>query len=172
VLKTAPPGAPGAVWHVNAYQHTSSAKAGLRKAVWEVCGDVVDDAKEQGEAVILGGDLNATAYKGQRGAGDKAVDRACRTWISKHGGNAAVGTRDDNQRGRRSWQDTGGRHSVDLDHIVAFPATVPMSHRTLLRKLEPGLDHFPVSVAFETASLGMHIEMRQGTPHHRPRLQM
>ena len=51
VLKTAPPGAPGPVWHVNAYQHTSSAKASLRKALWQVCGDVVDDAKAQGEAI-------------------------------------------------------------------------------------------------------------------------
>ena len=78
LLKTNPPGAPCPVWHVNVYQHTASARTPVRKGVWDLCGRMVDAAKEQGEAVIVGGDLNATTQVGQRRVGDKAVDRACR----------------------------------------------------------------------------------------------
>ena len=99
------------------------------------------------------------------------MDRACRAWISEHNGVAAVSSRADSQHARRSWQDPQGRSDADLDHIIAFPATIPMSHRRLLHKLEPGLDHLPVSVAFQTDTLGEHIEMRQGARHHQPRLQ-
>ena len=170
VLKTTPPGAPGAVYHVNVYQHTSSAVSAMRKGGWDVCSGVIRAAQAEGAAVVLGGDLNATTLVGQLAAKDKSVDRACRSWIREHKGAAAVSSRDDNRAGQRSWQDPQGRRDADLDHVIVFPATIPMSHRRLLSKLEPGLDHLPVSVAFQTASLGAHVNISQQAAHHQPRL--
>lgn len=74
VTKTSPPGAPGQVWHINVYQHTSNAAAAERAAVWEVCSRVVKAAEEQGVAVIVSGDLNATTWGGQRGGRTSAAD--------------------------------------------------------------------------------------------------
>ena len=95
-----------------------------------MCKRVIQQAKEQGAAVIMGGDFNATAHVGQRASADKAVDRYCRQWIRDLQGTAAVSSRADNLRGVRSWQDPQGRYDADLDHMVAFPASIPMSSAT------------------------------------------
>ena len=55
--------------------------------------------------------------------------------------------------------------------MVAFPASIPVGHRRLLRPLETGLDHIPVSVAFHTATVGEQVIMQPDPGHHVPRLQ-
>jgi hypothetical protein len=172
VLKTEPPGAPGPVWHLNLYQHTANAMAAARKAVWDVCSTVVNNARDQGAALILGGDLNATTASGQRQGvlGMRAADRVCQQWIKDNKGAAAPNDAAGKMRGLRSWSDPRGRHDADLDHIIAFPSSIPMSHRRLLRPLEVGLDHLPVSVAFHIETLGEHIIMRPDAGFHKPRL--
>ena len=61
-LAMKPPGAAGTIWHLNVYQHTSSAHASYSAAIWEACGSIIQQAREQGAAVILAGDLNATTH--------------------------------------------------------------------------------------------------------------
>lgn len=172
VLKTSPTGAPGEVWHLNVYQHTSNASVVSRRQVWDACAAVIRAAKEQGAAVILGGDLNAVTGRGQRqqGMALRAVDKVCQDWIRDNQGKAAANSVLA-RGGVRSWQDPRGRYNADLDHVVAFPSSIPLSHRRLLQTLEVGLDHLPVSVAFHTASLGEHIVIQPDPGHHVPRLQ-
>ena len=116
--------------------------------------------------------MNAVTGRGQRqqAGGNRAADRECQAWISENQGKAAANSVLD-RGGPRSWQDPTGRYDADLDHVVAFPSSIPLSHRRLLRPLESGLDHLPVSVAFHTASLGEHIEIHPDPGHHIPRLQ-
>ena len=90
VIKTSPTGAKGAVWHINLYQYTSSAPAAQRKAIWDACTAVIQEAREQGAAVILGGNLNATTGDAQRARSTRTVDRACHTWIQENQGIAAI----------------------------------------------------------------------------------
>jgi hypothetical protein len=139
--------------------------------VWEVCANIMRAAEEQGAAVILGGDLNATVAGCARNSGNKAPDRKCQAWIREQGGMAAVNAAGAEAPGKYSWQDPKGRHDADIDHIVAFPSTIPLSHRRLLQPLEPGLDHLPVSVAFHTDTVGPHILMKRDPGIHHPRLQ-
>eukprot|EP00961_Rhodomonas_salina_P080572 1084066-Rhodomonas_salina.2 len=59
VLRTKPPGALGPVWHVNLYQHTSSASAAACRAVYAALLSIHAAALAQGAAVIVSGDWNA-----------------------------------------------------------------------------------------------------------------
>ena len=48
VLKTKPVGAPGEVWHVNVYQHTSNAPVRSRRQVWAACSAVTSSGQRTG----------------------------------------------------------------------------------------------------------------------------
>ena len=171
VLETKPTGARGAVWHVNVYQYTSSAPVAKRRAVWEACTAVIQEAAAQGAAVVIGGDFNATTGQAQRSLSSRRVDQVCQEWIRANKGVAAHPSRTDNEAGRLSWMDPRGRHDADLDHIAVFPSTIPVSHRRLLPALEAGLDHLPVVASFPTACLGEQVHIEAGPRHHISRVQ-
>lgn len=166
-LAMKPPGAVGTIWHINVYQHTSSALAAYRAAVWEACSSIIHQACEQGAAVILAGDLNATTHDSQRTPSSPAskADKTLCEFISFHHCTADGCIHTD-----YSWTDPKGKRAADLDHIIAFPSSLHHSARRLLNKLDPGLNHHAVVVSFDSHVLGAiaHIEPDPG--FHQPRL--
>lgn len=164
-LQTRPAGPKGPVWHVNVYQHTASACAEHRKAVWEVVCNILEQALEQGAAVVLAGDCNATMHYEQHMPA-RLLSRPDKTFcklVAMHHGAAAIGV-----PGEYSWGNPRGTCQADLDHIIVLPSILAHSGRRMLSKLDPGLDHWTMAVTLDSAVLGEAAVIKKDPGFHVP----
>ena len=169
LLKSAPAGAKGAVWHLNVYMPPGSASAASRAAMYTAVDSVLCAAAEQGAAVVSAGDFNATSHDSQRRVlrPTSQPDRRFRTLIHNHSG--AIALRPP-QSTSYSWEDLAGRAAADLDHVLVFPAAAGISERTLLPRLEPGLDHLPVMAKLSEEVMGSPVRVEADPNYHRRRV--
>ena len=157
LVKTKPAGAAGPVWLLNVYQHADAGAREAKRQVYFVCTAIAQCAADEGAALLMVGDWNATLDEGQRPSGTRGVktaDKDFREFAQRVGVRPAHGLVHDEV----SWESTGNiRHRADIDHLLALPSSVAMSARRFARPLNCSNDHQPIVVTLDHAVFGSPI---------------
>jgi hypothetical protein len=61
---------------------------------------------------------------------------------------------------------------ANLDHVVAFPASISLSVKHTLQSMSPEFDHRPIVVYLDHAVFGELSSPPEATNHHAPRIKM